>query len=239
MRKFQTLLKLIKTKHGIHLIFRYKLFKKYWDKKAKNALQKSDIKDFWESSHRQKIQRWLTGSSLNQVKENLNISELVDKNQLTILEVGVGLGYCTYELSKRHKIDALDISLRALKNVEKYCQKTYITSEKIQSNKYDLIIVHLVIQHMSNNSLITLLIDLIRSLKPNGLLAIQNIVKIDNYDYTDLDVNLEKEKSGNMVRSINYMTEIITKGGGIVKSSEYTNTYETQNVQNLILHVTK
>jgi hypothetical protein len=92
---------------------------------------------------------------------------------------------------------------------------------------------------MSNSSLKTLLIDLIRSLKPNGLLAIQNIVKIDNYDYTDLDLNLDKEKSGNMVRSLNYMTEIITKVGGIVKSSVYTNIYETQNVQNLILHVTK
>jgi hypothetical protein len=92
---------------------------------------------------------------------------------------------------------------------------------------------------MSNSSLKTLLIDLIRSLKPNGLLAIQNIVKIDNYDYTDLDLNLDKEKSGNMVRSLNYMTEIITKVGGIVQSSVYTNIYETQNVQNLILHVTK
>jgi ubiquinone/menaquinone biosynthesis C-methylase UbiE len=143
MRKFKTLLKLIKTKHGIELIFRYMLFKKWWDKKAKKVLRNSDIKDFWESSHKQKIQRWLTGSSLTQVKENLNISELVNKNQLIILEVGVGLGYCTYELSKRHKIDALDISLRALKNVEKYCQKTYATSKKIQSNKYDLIIVHL------------------------------------------------------------------------------------------------
>jgi len=239
MRRIKTLLKLIKTKHGIELLFRYILFKKYWDKKAKKVLRKSDIKDFWESSHEQKIQRWLTGSSLTQVKENLNISELVDNNNLIILEVGVGLGYCTYELSKRHKIDALDISLKALKNVEKYCEKTYATSEKIQLNKYDLIIVHLVIQHMSNNSLKTLLIDLIRSLKPNGLLAIQNIVKIDNYDYTDLDLNLEKEKAGNMVRSLNYMTEIISKGGGIVKSSTYTNIYETQDVQNLILHVTK
>ena len=155
------------------------------------------------------------------------------------MEVGVGLGYCTHELSKRHKIDALDISLKALKNVEKYCQKTYATSEKIQSNKYDLIIVHLVIQHMSNNSLRTLLIDLIRSLKPNGLCAIQSIVKMDNYDYTDLDLNLDKEKAGNMVRSLNYMTEITTKGGGIVKSSAYTSIYETQNVQNLIIHVTK
>lgn len=239
MRKIQTALNLIKTKHGIQLIFKYLLFKKYWDKKAKRVFLKSDIKDFWESSHKQKIHRWLTGSSLTQVKKNLDLSELIDTNHLIILEVGVGLGYCTRELSKNHEVDALDISIKALKNVEKFCQQTYANSEKLQSNKYDLIIVHLVIQHMSNISLNNLLIDLIRSLKPNGLLAIQNIVSLDNYDYTDFDLSLEKEKAGNMVRSLSYMKDIISESGGTVKCSEYANIYSAENIQNLILHVTK
>ena len=151
----------------------------------------------------------------------------------------MGLGYCTHELSKNHKVDALDISIKALKNVEKFCQQTHANSEKLQSNKYDLIIVHLVIQHMSNISLNSLLIDLIRSLQPNGLLAIQNIVKLDNYDYTDFDLSLEKEKAGNMIRSLSYMKEIISKSGGTVKFSEFTNIYSAENIQNLILHVTK
>ena len=104
MRKFKTLLKLIKTKHGIQLIFRYMLFKKHWDKKAQKVFQESNIKDFWETSHEQKIQRWLTGSDLTQVKENLIISDLLDKQKLIILEVGVGLGYCTQDLSKNTKL---------------------------------------------------------------------------------------------------------------------------------------
>jgi 2-polyprenyl-3-methyl-5-hydroxy-6-metoxy-1,4-benzoquinol methylase len=215
------------------------LFKRFWDKKATKVLRKSNIKDFWESNHKYKIHRWLTGSSLTQVKENLNISDLIDNRKLVILEVGVGLGYCTKDLAKKHKVDALDISLKALKNVEKYCQQTYSASEKMQSNKYDLIIVHLVIQHMSDKSLKTLMIDLIRTLKPKGLLAIQNIVRFDNNTYTDLDVNLEKEKAGNMVRSLTYMTKVVTGSGGIVKSSAYTNISIAENVQNLIFHVTK
>ena len=239
MRKILTLLKLIKTRHGTHLIFRYMLFKRFWDKRATKVLQKSDVKDFWESSHKYKIHRWLTGSNLTQVKKSLNISNLIDNNKLVILEVGVGLGYCTKELSKYHKVDALDISLTALKNVEKYCQQTYSASEKMQSNKYDLIIVHLVIQHMSDKSLKSLMIDLIRTLKPKGLLAIQNIVRFDNNAYTDLDVNLEKEKAGNMVRSLSYMTEVVTGSGGITTSSAYTNISLSENVQNLILHITK
>ena len=67
---------------------------------------------------------------------------------------------------------------------------------------------------MSNISLNNLLIDLIRSLKPNGLLAIQNIVRLDNYDYTDFDLSLEKEKAGNMVRSLSYMKDIISDQNG-------------------------
>ena len=93
MRKILTLLKLIKTRHGTHLIFRYMLFKRFWDKKATKVLGKSNIKDFWESNHKYKIHRWLTGSSLTQVKENLNISDLINNRKLVILEVGVGLGY--------------------------------------------------------------------------------------------------------------------------------------------------
>ena len=83
------------------------------------------------------------------------------------------------------------------------------------------------------------MIDLIRTLKPKGLLAIQNIVRFDNNAYTDLDVNLEKEKTGNMVRSLTYMTKVVTGSGGIVKSSAYTNISIAENVQNLIFHVTK
>ena len=88
MQKIQTALKLIKTKQGIQLIFKYILFKKYWNKKAQKVFLKSDIKDFWEASHKQKIQRWLTGSSLSQVKNNLGLSEIIDASHLIILEVG-------------------------------------------------------------------------------------------------------------------------------------------------------
>jgi len=160
---------------------------------------------WWEQHHKNKNKKWLTGTSLNYIK---NCSDIKPKG--TILVVGVGLGNDSRELIKEGNIvDALDVSNIALTKAS--FRNTFIFPEKQPpENTYDYIIMFLVAQHVNDEVLDIELGQLIKSLKPEGVLLLQ-------YYENDIKYHGElAEQHGGVSRSKQEMEDIVHKNKGIV-----------------------
>jgi len=136
------------------------------------------VEEFWESSHEIDSELWLTGTDPDWLFNFYDLNALIkDRNRkLKILNVGVGRGGCTKELAKNgHLVSALDISSAALEKVAKYVQQTYLANDvkTLPTSEFDLIIHHLVAQHMSIDDLKLQVESLISSLAKNGMLCMQ------------------------------------------------------------------
>ena len=175
------------------------------------------VNEFWELAHRGRSHLWLSGTPPLEVFERLKISEILKKKNLRILNVGVGEGYCTSALSQLgHYVDALDISLNALTNVEDYTENQFVDASDLSDQKYDLILHHLVAQHMSHSDLSNQLRNLIRSLKAGGLLALQFVSSSKNENFITADDDLSIQMHGGVFRSSQFMTEMVRGCGGNV-----------------------
>ncbi len=102
------------------------------------------------------------------------------RNRLTkdvkILNIGVGMGIYIKELFlKEIEVHVLDISSLALDRVKSYTKKQYLLTdiENLPVNYFDLIIHHLVAQHSSDEFLRAHLKYGIKSLKRDGIFAMQ------------------------------------------------------------------
>jgi 2-polyprenyl-3-methyl-5-hydroxy-6-metoxy-1,4-benzoquinol methylase len=136
------------------------------------------VEEFWESSHEIDSELWLTGTDPDWLFNFYDLKSLIKDSdkKLKILNVGVGRGGCTKELAKNgHLVSALDISSAALEKVAKYVQQTYLANDvkTLPTSEFDLIIHHLVAQHMSIDDLKLQVESLISSLAKNGMLCMQ------------------------------------------------------------------
>jgi len=175
------------------------------------------VNEFWELAHRDRSHLWLSGTPPFEVFERLQISERLKKKNLRILNVGVGEGYCTSALHQLgHCVDALDISFNALTNVEDYTENQFVDASDLSDQKYDLILHHLVAQHMSHSDLSNQLGNLFRSLKSDGLLALQFVSNSKNGNFVTADDSPSIQMHGGVFRSSQFMTEMITGCGGNV-----------------------
>lgn len=176
-----------------------------------------DMIEYWENVHKEDNKRWLAGSTLKEVLENLELKDYDFKNKI-VLEIGVGLGICTKELSYMCLIDVYDISETAIKRVKDYIRKGFIENvNDLPKNQYDLVISHLVSQHMNNDDLERQLKQVIPSLKKNGLFAMQFAYPIENIN--DNNESIENCQLGEVKRTLNYMKELIKNNEGIVEES--------------------
>ena len=195
-------------------------YKRRFNSRDFSLLRDSDsITSFWEASHSLDAKRWLTGSSFSQVAELHNLENYGDLNSKTILNVGVGLGACTQELSRKSKeIDVLDISERALERVKSYTRRQFISSkyEMLPTLEYDLIIHNLVAQHMNDEDLSDQLLHLKNSLKPSGVLTIQ-FLTIPNSRKSTMD-DLATCKLGEVGRTLECIHELIEHSGLRIES---------------------
>jgi 2-polyprenyl-3-methyl-5-hydroxy-6-metoxy-1,4-benzoquinol methylase len=177
-----------------------------------------EIKDFWEEAHQKNEELWLTGSYLNQVWDPLNITSKLAPG-LEVLNIGVGLGRDTAELKDKGVIvDALDISQTALDRVKTITRNQYLASHirSLPSQAYDVAVSHLVTQHMNESDLIQQVAHVLRSLKPDGIFAMQ-FAFID--ETTEAYIQLERaynnimsqppEQRGHMFRTLNKMKVIV------------------------------
>ena len=196
------------------------------------------IEKFWNDAHLIDSVGSLSGCSYNETVNFLQIKDYL-KSGIKILEVGCGLGYVTKEFSKRGDVSVLDISKTALNRVRSFCESVYLAnnSNKLPSNYFDLIICANVVQHVPTDELKRELVDIINSLKDDGIFAIQ-FVSIDNV----IDVHspsVEDSTAGRLGRSIEFMHQIIKDAGGISEKI-YSERVKNRIIsENNIFHVTK
>ena len=161
-----------------------------------------DLEQFWEAAHVSGAHLWISGTPPKEIYERLNIKKLVGVKGLSILNVGVGEGYCEMDLvEKGHLVDALDVCNSAISKVHDFIRQGYLAAQDLPSRSYDLIIHHLVAQHMTHEDLREQLIHLLRALKGDGLLAMQFASSQSNADLVVSDFEEQVVMSGGVLRS--------------------------------------
>jgi len=204
------------------------------------------MKDFWEKSHKNSNIRFLSNSKMIDVWTNLNIIDLLKPN-IKILNIGVGTGEETNKLFKHDVIiDVLDISEIALNKVKKITRNQYLESniENLPINEYDIVVSHLVAQHMDDEDIDTQVKCVLRSLSPNGIFAMQFAFIDDNVD-NSLNI-LEKMWSGKnnkerglMCRTVSEMDSIIKKRDGYISWISEEITFSSMPMKWYYIHIKK
>jgi SAM-dependent methyltransferase len=174
------------------------------------------LQDYWEENHNNKNKRFLTGSRPQAVWKYLGVDP---KKGDSILNIGLGLGYETVEaFNLGLNVYGLDISEKAIENVSKYLVQGWTNSESLPSCEFDYAVSNLVAQHMNQPDLIDQLRNVIRSLKKDGVLAIQYASPIKREIYRE---DLEAQRLGIVRRTPEHFKHIVWMAGGeIVKSSQ-------------------
>jgi len=130
---------------------------------------------------------------------------------IKILNIGIGTGAETIELSKHNVIiDVLDISEIAINKVKDITRNQYLSSniENLPINEYDIAVSHLVSQHIDDDELNKQIKYVLRSLNTTGTFAMQFAFNDDNDNKTH---DLDSQKHGNICRSLSEMDSIIKK----------------------------
>lgn len=192
---------------------------KYSQKNLENDLQFSEkknesIKEWWERAHTSRNEFWLTGSTTGpEVWKYLEITGRL-KAKAKVLNIGVGMGYCTHNLAKLGlTVHALDISKAALESVKDVA--VCWTPDKLHNlpkNFFDVAISNLVAQHMSDEDLVSQIRGVCRSLKPNGVFAIQFAQNIDNKLIKNKST--VAQKTGNVLRTNKEFIKIVKEANG-------------------------
>ena len=177
----------------------------------------ADFKQFWESAHVSGAHLWISGTPPKEIYERLNIQNLIGARGLSILNVGVGEGYCEMDLVERGQlVDSLDVCDSAISKVKGYIRQGFLDAQDLPSRSYDLIIHHLVAQHMTHENLREQLIHLLRALKRDGLLAMQFASSQRNSDLVVSDIQNQVVMSGGVLRSKAFMERLVESCEGTV-----------------------
>lgn len=170
------------------------------------------IKKNWDGFHRNMDIGALSGCLYDETIDFLQVREYIVPKAM-VLEMGVGLGYVTKDLSKRCFVSALDISDIALNRVKSYCNAVYNVKdiEDIPYNTFDLILCHNLIQHIPTELLMVELKHIIRSLKSTGILAMEFV---STNTINEPDCVLHYENVGCYCRTPEFMENLIHILGG-------------------------
>ena len=208
---------------------------------ARNLIVSAEsFEHFWNSAHESGTHLWISGTPPKEIYERLHIRGLLSGNLLSVLNVGVGEGYCEVDLNRKgHSVDALDISEIALKRVEKYVGKGFLSAHDLSESKYDLIIHHLVAQHMTHKELEEQLAQMVRSLKPLGLLAMQFASSQMNPEFNQPDNDKTLVMSGGVLRSKKLIKELVENSNGLIKDFYDKEDWLNTDCRFITAHITK
>ncbi len=179
------------------------------------------VQDWWDTHHRgdhPDHRFFLTGSSGSKLWARLSVDDHLVPGRV-VLNIGVGLGRCTRELAKRGcVIHALDVSPVALDKVRKITERAWLASEldELPASTFDVAISNLVTQHISNADLEKQLLAVCRSLKPNGIFAMQFAYRLNGISDHEDPVTNQSIKCGAVCRSLSAMVRKVEASGGIV-----------------------
>ena len=169
-------------------------------------------KQFWDSQHSSDNIPTLSGCEYDETIDFMKIRELI-KPDINVLEIGVGMGYVTKGFFDAGcNVSALDISDVALERVK---PNIYTTTEleKMPSDHFDLILCRNVVQHVATEYLKMELEHILRSLKKDGVLAIQ-FVSSTQVEDNGSNVIYNTNELGEYCRTPEYFEKLINKFGG-------------------------
>ena len=166
----------------------------------------AQVSTFWENAHRKDLVAHLSGVEYEKAISFLQAAPFV-KPKGNALEIGVGMGYVVTGLRKAGMtVSAVDISQAALRRVAPHCDGVFHVADVhlLPSNHFDLITCLNVVQHVRTDVLKFELENFVRSLKRNGVMAIQFVA---NKNHEDLGENATQRAmtSGNLCRSPEFM----------------------------------
>ncbi len=130
---------------------------------------------FWDEAHSRDEICNLTGTSGPKEWQTLRAVDFVKPGR-RVLNIGVGLGKGTFDLvAAGCRVSVLDISLVALNRVRQKVEAAYLPENlaSLPDRHFDLALSHLVVQHMSDADFAVQLKHVIRSLKEDGVFALQ------------------------------------------------------------------
>lgn len=176
------------------------------------------LAQWWEGAHERKHTVWLTGSTAEEEWDNLEIRERVVPG-ISVLNIGVGFGHGTRGLHAQGcTTHALDISREALNRVNDIAT-TWLASDahNLPKNYFDLALSHLVAQHMPNSALAEQIRNVIPTLKPDGLFAVQFAIPVGRK--AGDPENLEDARGGSLQREPEVVEDMVRAAGGRVVRS--------------------
>lgn len=213
--------------------FKEKRAAKSLAKALQRQLQQSEkeiepVDQWWDKCHSNQADFgfWLTGSAGVNVWSSLQIEDLIGPGQV-ILNIGVGQGHCTRELSARGcQVHALDISPVALSRISDCVVAGWLPSQlsELPSDTFDVAISHLVAQHMSDPDLEQQIREVVRGLKPKGVFALQ-FAFLMNGGEAEIEQTPEVIKSGGICRSLERIRTMVEGAGGQIVWSEKIGTF--------------
>lgn len=215
MSQLKRALRIIQDPYSRASLLNFVLSKVLQRGKPSDADSVVDLKAFWETAHIHQKQLWLTGSPPIEVIERLDVKSEIDRHDASILDVGVGLGLMARYLRDIGKeVDALDISSAALERVKPLVGSTFQDARDLPDNRYSLVMHHLVAQHMSDESLNDQIRHLVRSLRHDGVVALQFSSPLSDFRDRASKSSLSSQAGGVVVRTPDEMMALITDAGG-------------------------
>jgi SAM-dependent methyltransferase len=187
------------------------------------------VPEFWEAAHQQNAHLWLTGSDPDEVLDRLGIKPLIVKlrnsgGPARVLDVGVGEGRMARHLSAQEvRHDALDISPTAVARASQWCERGFTSTGELPSDTYDVIMHHLVAQHMSHRDLEEQIRSLVNSLRKGGVLALQYSAT-DSLAVADSD-DEQHQKMGAVTRNPEWFAGTAARVGAAVNSDRQTDSF--------------
>lgn len=209
-----------------------------------NDALKSDsvsFEQFWNDCHAVNDPHFLTGSFGRSVWSSLNITDRV-KAGAKVLNIGVGLGFCTNELVKAGcVVDVLDISPVVLNKISKIVRKAWLPSqfESMPIDYYDLIISHLVTQHMPDGDLIKQVTYAIKGLNRNGVFAMQFACQFPIKPDDKTTISMMDIKAGGSVRTLEKIDSLVRSCGGQIVWDKMISVYQRKNSCWFGVHIAK
>lgn len=195
-----------------------------------------NIKEFWDEKHREKNLASLSGHPGQTIVDGLYIKHLIETGK-AILEIGVGLGYCTKDLQMMGlKVSVVDISEIAIARVKDWTVNTYLDTNisALPSDAFDIAISYCVTQHINNETLAAQLKEVIRSLKSDGTFAMQYSFPLYCIPTSE---TLEMMQAGAVNRPVEVMYKMVADAGGLIVYSRIYGIYPQYSSGWDIIHI--
>jgi 2-polyprenyl-3-methyl-5-hydroxy-6-metoxy-1,4-benzoquinol methylase len=176
-------------------------------------MYEEDIKTFWDHVHvtERCDGKGLTGSHLKDYLEFFKIQDKYDK-AVTILDIGVGLGYVAKEAADQGKVvSGVDISHVGLSAISDYLENAWLPTEysKIPSRYFDIVFSKTVSLHLTDEELEDQIKNVIRILSVDGVFALEFY---DRPSYTGGIC----QRAGTMYRTFDFVKELVAKHAGTI-----------------------